>query len=193
MVRFHFLTGDASPEVYGGKWISNRQSNGEFDYYFVIELMNWEEAVGERDAAGKPTYNLSLTVVSPQQAGEKHLESAYSCCGIEDEMLETAKKNGSLVEVQVEALHAYAGGVPVWGEDGNNWRKLFKEARKQAEISTIMFGFVMDRPVNRIGETGWEALRHADVKDVLDRVIAEHDAAKTKPSPEVQLVAKMTQ
>ena len=187
MIRFKFLTGDVDYTTYGGKWISNPQSNGEFTYFFVIELINWAEAIGDRDAEGKPTYNLTLSVVSPEQAGEKNLESAYSCCGIDEEMLERCKTQGNLAEVQVEALHAYAGGVHVWSEDGNNWRKLFKEARKQAMLGGMMFGFVMDRPVNRIGETGWEALKLTDPREVLDRVLAERE-----PTAELALMDKLT-
>ena len=66
-MRFSFLTGDVDFATYGGKWISTRQSNGEFDYYFVIELLNWRETVGQREAPPE-TYNVSLSVVSPQEA-----------------------------------------------------------------------------------------------------------------------------
>ena len=65
-MRFYFLTGDVNYTTYGGKWISTRQSNGDFDYYFVIELLNWREAVGDREAPPE-TYNVSLSVVSPQE------------------------------------------------------------------------------------------------------------------------------
>ena len=32
MVKFKFLTGDCNVSQYGGKFISNKQNNGEFDY-----------------------------------------------------------------------------------------------------------------------------------------------------------------
>ena len=179
MVKFKFLTGDCNVSQYGGKFISNKQNNGEFDYYFVIELMNWKEAVGEREAPAE-TYNVCLSVVSPMQAGEKNLKEAYSCCGIDEEMVANAGKN--LAEIQVEALHAYAGGVPVWQGNGNNWRELMKEAKKEAQNCEGFFGFYLDKPVNALGETGWERLRLADVKEVLDRVC---------PTDETRLVSKL--
>ena len=53
-MRFSFLSGDMNFTRYGGKWISTRRNNGEFDYYFVIELL-----IGVRLLAGtrrgKPT------------------------------------------------------------------------------------------------------------------------------------------
>ena len=197
MIRFHFLTGDVNYLDYGGKWISNVQNNGSkedggFDYYFVIELINWVNSVGEREAAeikGKPKYNVCLSVVSPHEAGEENIQAAYSCCGIEEEMLESIKKQGkrALAEAQVEVLHSYSGGVSVWQSNGSNWKALMREARQQAQVNGLMFGFAMDRPVNRIGETGWEALKLTDPRTVLDRVIAEHEAAT-----EVALMDKLT-
>lgn len=150
-VRFHWLTGDLT---YGGKWISNKQNNGKFDYYFVIELLNWKETVG-RDAP-VDAYNVTLSVVSPDQAKE-HVKSALDCCGITEKMLECATSQRD--EVLVEALHDYGLSVPVWGDNGNNAKQLLRQAREQAQSTESLFGFAMDRPVNRIGTTGWEALR----------------------------------
>ena len=171
-IRFRFLSGDADYATYGGKWISNRQNSGEFDYYFVIELMNWEEVVGEREAQEVgATYNVSLSVVSPQEAGESNLHQAYDCCGIEPDMLARAEENGYLAEMQVEALHGYGLYTPVFDANGNNWRKLMRQARQEAHNCEMLFGFYMDKPVNRIGETGWERLRGANPREVLDRVL----------------------
>ena len=143
--------------TYGGKWISTRQNNGEFDYYFVIELLNWRETVGEREAPPE-TYNVSLSVVSPQQAQDK-IAAALDCCGITEEMLPTATENGYRDTALVEALHSYGVHTPVWSKDGNNWRALMREARQEARQCEFLFGFYLDRPVNRIGTTGWESLR----------------------------------
>ena len=91
-MRFSFLTGDVNFTTYGGKWISTRQSNGEFDYYFVIELLNWRETVGRREAPPE-TYNVALSVVSPQEAQDK-IGAALDCCGITEAMLQSATGNG---------------------------------------------------------------------------------------------------
>ena len=58
-MRFSFLTGDMNFTRYGGKWISTRRNNGEFDYFFVVELLNWRETVGERGRRRKPTMSPS--------------------------------------------------------------------------------------------------------------------------------------
>ena len=182
MIRFQFLTGDVNFTTYGGKWVSNRQHHGDIVFFYVIELINWLEAVGDRDCPkdnnGKfIKYNVGLTIVSPQQVGEKKMQEAYSCCGIEDEMLENAKANGSLDSVQVEALHGYAGGVPVWDSNGNNWRALMTRARQEAHDAD--FEYFMDRTVNRMGETGRELLHLTDPTTVLQRVVAEREGPST--------------
>ena len=166
-MRFSFLTGDMNYATYGGKWISTRQSNGEFDYYFVIELLNWPETVGKREAPPE-TYNVSLSVVSPQQA-EKEIPHALDCCGITEEMLSAATGNGQRDTALVEALHSYGVYTPVWSQDGNNWRALMREARQEAIPCAGLFGFYLDRPVNAIGTTGWEALR-GDLTSAIDRI-----------------------
>jgi hypothetical protein len=166
-MRFSFLTGDVDFTTYGGKWISTRQSNGEFDYFFVIELLNWRETVGEREAPPE-TYNVSLSVVSPQEAQDK-IGAALDCCGITEEMLQTATENGYRDSALVEALHGYGVHTPVWSKDGNNRRALMREARQEARQCEFLFGFYLDRPVNRIGTTGWESLR-GDLTSALDRI-----------------------
>ena len=166
-MRFSFLTGDVNYTTYGGKWISTRQSNGEFDYYFVIELLNWRETVGEREAPPE-TYNVSLSVVSPQEAQGK-IGAALDCCGITEATLQSAAGNGYRDSVLVEALYTYGVHTPVWSKDGNNWRALMGEARQEAGQCEFLFGFYLDRPVNRIGTTGWESLR-GDLTSALDRV-----------------------
>lgn len=153
MLRFHFLTGDSNWQQYGGKWISNPQSNGDFTYYFVIELVNWEDAVGKIEAPAK--YNVSLSVVSPSEAGGDNLKSAAECCG-----LSLGDYPNMTDEMRVELLHSYgAGVVPVWQDNGNNYRRMMKAAKKAAVEKEFFFGFAMDRPVNQIGTSGWNALQ----------------------------------
>ena len=170
MIRFKFLTGDINPIIYGAKWMSNPQSNGEFTYYFVIELMNWVEAVGERDAP-EEKYNVSLSIVSPEQAGEENMLRAFEGYGDDDD--DVVKTPA----MQVEALHQYAGGVNVWNQNGNNWQSLMRKAKKQAKQTEFLFGFVMDKPVNRLGETGWEQLKLTPISKLGTMIALEAELA----------------
>ena len=181
-MRFRFLTGDANYTRWGGSFISGKQNNGEFDFWVVMEIRN------DRDSDSPAAYNVSLSVVAPSQAGEDKVQAAMECCGITETMMATAVANGFGDEAKVEALHAYGIATPVWNRYGNNHRQLMQAARQFANTELdSLFGFVMDRPVNRIGTTGWEALR------------GDLDAAlKGPPRPGVnptahQIVRKMSQ
>ena len=189
MVRFKFLMGDVDYLTYGGKWVSQKFNNGEFDYWLVVELINWKESVGERDAP-KETYNLSLSVVSPSEAGQKNIEAAMSCCGMDDETLQAIKVRGEeeYNEALVEILHSYGVHTPIWNKDGNNWKQLMKEARNEAMACNCLFGFYLDRVVAPIGTNGWESLKGTDPREVIKRVLEENP----NPSADVKLVAKMS-
>lgn len=83
MTRFKFLIGDVNWLDYGGKWVSQKLNNGEFDYWLVLELTNMDDACG-RDNEGKDRYNVSLSCVSPGEAGPENIAKAKNCCGWED-------------------------------------------------------------------------------------------------------------
>jgi hypothetical protein len=176
MIRFHFLTGDTNFFDYGGKWISNKQSNGEFDYWFVIELINWQDSCG-RDAP-KEKYNICLSVVSPQEAGEENIAKAMSDYG--QDFLQTIKDEFKQ-EFIVEALHSYGIAAPIWNENGNNFKQLMKQIKAKARESEFLFGFAMDRPCNAIGSTGWDFLR-GDIMAGL---------SKSPITPEKKIILKM--
>jgi len=146
-MRFKFLTGDMDWREYGGKWISKKLNNGDFDYWMVIELINMNEHVIDPDY----TYWVILSAVSPDEAKE-HLDRAYECYGIEDIDEKTDFMN-------VEVLHGYGISAPLWDDMGNNYKDLMKEAHRQASISETLFGFYMDKPKNRIGATGWDVIQ----------------------------------
>lgn len=150
-MRFKFLTGDVNWQDYGGKFISRKLNNGDFDYWIVMEVLNWYDAVGEREAKeGGSKYNVSLSAVSPQEAGKDQLEQAFN--SYDSEVL-----NDPLA--QVEALGSYGIKAPLWNMNGNNLGKLMREARKQADLASGLFGFYMDAPKNAIGSTGWDCIK----------------------------------
>lgn len=152
-MKFSFLTGDCNWLDYGGKWVSKKLNNGDFDYWLVIELINMDDACG-RDNEGQAKYNVCLSAVSPAEAGDEKMHSAFECIGMEEN--HELQKNPL---AQVEALHSYGISAPLWQDNGNNARKLLREARKQAFMSSTLFGFYMDAPKNRIGSTGWDCIK----------------------------------
>lgn len=172
-IKFTFLTGDVNWRQYGGKWISQKLNNGEFDYWAVIELINMWDATGEED---QPQYVVELSIVSPAQAGRENCEKACQSCGMEY----NAPDSWSMVEM----LHSYGIHAVLYSSRGNNAYKLLREVKHEAQIQAgMMFGFAMDRPENRIGSTGWEMLR-GDINSALSRTIASG-------TPEGRILGKM--
>jgi hypothetical protein len=160
-MKFRFLTGDVNALDYGAKFVSKRLHNGDFNYWLVMELINMTEACG-RDNDGKPTYHVCLSAVSPEAAKDK-LEDAFASCG------DGAVSDNPLA--QVECLHSYGISSPLWQGDSNNAHKLMRQARQEAIKASSLFGFYMDAPKNRIGTTGWEAIK-GDLDSGLARTIA---------------------
>ena len=146
-MKFKFLAGDINWKTYGGKFVSKKLNNSQFDYWLVIEVLNWKE----REAPA--TYNVSLKAVSPSEAGKKNIEAACECYGVEEDI---EKLNPLVI---VEALASYGVAALLWNKDGNNLKVLLKEAHKEADLSSMLFGFYMDRPKNKIGSTGWDFIK----------------------------------
>jgi hypothetical protein len=149
-MRFQFLSGDVDWAQYGGKWVSKKLNNGDFDYWLVIELINMEEATGEKIPGGK--YTVVIQAVSPQEAGEKNLLAASDCCG-----LEAVEGLNDLTKVSL--LSDYGVYAVLWSKRGNNYKQLMKEAKKEANIMQSFFGFYMDKQENVIGNDGWDFIR----------------------------------
>ncbi len=112
--RFTFLLGDVSPAEYGGKWISQKLNNGDFDYWLVLELVNMEDACGDEAPS---RYSVSVSAVSPGQAGSDNLKAAADCCGI-------PARDVATPEQWVELLHSYGVSAHLWDKSGNNYSKL---------------------------------------------------------------------
>ena len=130
------------------KWISKKLSNGEFDYWLVIDIINMDEAVPDPDY----TYMLTLSATSPVQAGVERLNVALKSCGYEP--------SAELTDEQcVYALSDFGIQATFSSYEGNNRKKLMDIARKEAELIEMMFGFYMDRRQNAIGATGWDFIK----------------------------------
>ena len=145
-MRFRFFSGDINWKVYGGKFISPRFNNGDWDYWLVMEIEN----VSEYDDFDYK-YIVSISAVSPTAAKNK-LENALESCGA-TELYETTKNKE---ELAIECLLSYGINAVLYTEQGNNLYKLMKTARKKAEGINFSFGLVMDKQLNTIGNNGWD-------------------------------------
>lgn len=157
-MKFKWLTGDVDWIDYGGKWISPKQTNEEWEYYLVIDFTNMRDMCSPEAHA---SYHVSLDVVSPAAVGDDKMRQAITDCGLPDDQI------GNVVSL-VEVLHTNGLYAVAWSRGGNNARKMLAEARHWANRVPQLFAFYMDRPQNKIGSTGWDLVR-GDVMAGLDR------------------------
>ncbi len=129
-MRFQFLTGDINWLTYGGKFISNRLNNGDWNYWLVLSIYN----LHEQDEDG-PTYRVELSAVSPDAAGD-NLNAALECCGFPAELV----LNDAL---KVEALSDYGTAALLWYDEGNNYKQLFKATHAEARQIEAWVGFYL--------------------------------------------------
>lgn len=149
-MKFKMLCGDINWQTYGGRFVSKRLNNGDWDYWLVINVINWEESLSTREYEELGfKYNVEIQAVSIEAAGENGVDSALGCCGFPDDMEITDL-------LKVEALSEYGTFATLWNKNGNNIEVLMKEARKEAQLIESLFGFYMDKAENRIGNDGWD-------------------------------------
>jgi hypothetical protein len=155
MVKFSFLVGDVNWLDHGGKWISQKFNNGEFDYWLVKELHNTEE---NRDFNTK--YLCTLSVVAPSQYED--FEQAFESCGWEVEIEDLSDTD------KVEIIHSYSGGSQEWSGTDNNYSKLFRECLIEANlITTLLLQAYLYRQKNALGDNGWNKLKGTSAIDSL--------------------------
>ena len=149
-MKFKFLTGDINWETFGGSFISKKLNNGDWDYWLVLEFTNLEESLGQKMWH---KYTVEIKAVSPEAAGMDNLNKAFECIGMDgEEFLEMKTQD----RYQVEALHEYGISATLFYKEGNNIKKLMKEAHEEADKIEYLFDFYMDREENRIGNNGWQ-------------------------------------
>jgi hypothetical protein len=154
-LRFSGLKGDMNWMSFGGKWVSNKLNNGDFDYYLVLEINNLIDTCGEKEAKEMGgTYMVSLSAVAPSEVLEAEAKNAMKSFDVNLDF------NKMDAQMQVEVLHSYGIRSEIWNGTGNNARKLLKEARQHArEEGTKSFNESLSRFANKIGHTGADCLR----------------------------------
>ncbi len=151
MIHLKSLTGDINWIKYGGKFVSPKFNNGEFDYWLVVDFINFLDATGEL-YNNEDKYVIEIHTVAPSQAPRKEKEAAERSCGYETENKDDM--------YWIEVLESYGIFANIWTKSGNNAKELMKEAREQILIiSSFTFGLAMDRTENKIGTTGWDMIR----------------------------------
>jgi hypothetical protein len=141
-LKFKTLTDWDSEKI----MISKKLNNGDWDYYLAIKIMYLDSYMTESEVRNVGKYSVELLAVSPAAAGSDNVNKALDGYdGIKITEL-----------VKCEALIQYGISACLFDATGNDLNELKAEAFKQADIIPSMFGFYMDRPLNAIGNDGWD-------------------------------------
>lgn len=117
-----------------------------FDYKFVVRFdeMYW---INSKDFA----FDFSL-VFLPDSLSENNLESIMRTCGIE-------KEDVNVYDIYDQGFLSISFGSGTCAKG-----KLFDtmvQISNVYEIFNTFFGYYVDKPINRIGTTGWDIIKHA--------------------------------
>lgn len=130
---------------------SHQETDLEFDYKYVIEVIDLEEYTGEEGA----TITLEL-VVSPKNIHEDTIEDVKDTFCLEE----------GVHTLGHTELQQYGLGVVMAFEEYESFN-IEQVSSKLDVLGTLLpvidslRGFKLDNAVNRVGETGWDSLRQA--------------------------------
>jgi len=127
-------------------WITDSWNNGDYDLNFIVKLEYLDEFMGDEAPA---KYGVSVSAVSAEAAGPENVKAAIES---------TFGKDSAEGDELAYALLSYGVYASLFSATGNNSRQLLKTAKSKLVELSFLFGFAMDRPVNRIGATGWDAI-----------------------------------
>lgn len=117
-----------------------------FDYKFDIVSTDLYEASGEEDTKGKYLVTLNL-VPTAKSLGKKQLRNVAETSGIKP-------KN-----VTIQDIEQYRYGVPLKSITTKQPTKEIKKFKRESIAVKGLIGFYLDKPYNRMGNTGWDLLR----------------------------------
>lgn len=112
-------------------------------FYFVVRMNNVARLEGFEHQ-----FVATLHMVSPRSVPLKRRERIAE----EEDWPRGRFQDQSILLVS----EGYSVGIK--SEEGNDPEQLLANLTKEAEIAGIMPGFYLDRPVNRLGLTGWQAI-----------------------------------
>ncbi len=125
-----------------------------------------------------PRYGASIVCVNPKMAGKKGVKAMLESMGLDEEWEEEVweqldlgakavregKRNG-LEQMLIE----YGTCATYFETSGNSKSDVTRKVLQQLKAFTVVAGFYLDAPQNRIGSSGWEFMK-GDIMAGLDRM-----------------------
>lgn len=147
--KYDLLTDDDYETVY----LLPEWNNGDWNLRLAIRIMYMEQWASEPEILEQGKYEIKIIAISPEAAGFDEIKKAYEYLGIEDTKLPFEDKT-----LDYYALLQYGVYAPLVSYTGFNLKEMLRGAKKEAVFVESLFGMYMDMPVNRLGNTGWDAI-----------------------------------
>ncbi len=134
-------------------WVATEDmTDSDWPVRFVIKMIYTEYY--DREWAKQGRYHFEIHATAWTAVAPVELDNCLASMGLVRDNLKDSSPE-SLAIVLVEA-----GLSPIlWQQTGNNRQKLFKAAKDEMQKICMLFGFYMDKQVNGMGNTGWDAIR----------------------------------
>lgn len=147
---------------YDRLWLCREVVESDHPTHLVVQLQYTDEW---GDFPHK--YHIQVLAVGPQWVPEENLKDRLNSLGMTPEEF-----RGYSLEGQIHLLVETGTAAYLFQKSGDNWKKLYREAREEVQKMLCLFGFYMDRPQNAIGDTGWDWIR-GDLCSFLKKEKAE--------------------
>lgn len=149
-MNLNFVHGDVDFKEHGGVFVTKKLNSGDFDYFIFCEVVNLKN----HDISTKNKYMFTLSVVSPTEPSKETVDDSLK------DYLDVNETREDLTDLDIAtALHDYGVSAQVFNVSGNNINKMFANIRKKCNEIKVMFGFYMDKPINMVGDTGWDFVK----------------------------------
>jgi hypothetical protein len=128
--------------------ISKPLNNTEFDYYLILEIIDWK-IYNDSQFAPLNRYHYSISAVSFFALTQEKKKCIQ-------EQLQDLQEYSDVTK----AMETYNYGMSacLWSGEGTK-KELHAESRKQLELIPSLFGFYMDKRQNGMGATGWDTIQ----------------------------------
>lgn len=120
------------------------------EFYLIIETTDMD-AAGAVETDKDTMFVVEVKAVSPLSCAGNTLKQAANSYGngMDEEFLENPL-------YQAECLSGYGKAAHLWQAGGDDEDQLIAEAKKRLPKIISLFGFYMDQPQNRMGDSGWD-------------------------------------
>lgn len=133
----------------GIMWVSDPINYGDWPFCYVLRLQYTEDHDQEW-AETNGRFHMEVHVASPV-AAKKELVRIAENMGMTLKEFKEGPMESQCMELVNEGISAC-----LYQCTGNNMRKTIRQAKSKVPEIDFMFGFWMDKPVNAIGDTGWD-------------------------------------